>query len=164
MTEDITQRWESLKLTEEEQEQLTLPEEALLSSNTKGKHCLLAMIFNDRTANMEAFKSTMSKAWNTKGWITFKEFGTNKFLLDFQCLLYKNKVMNRRLWSFDRYLVCMKEFEGGLSPLEVQFTHEPFWIQVHNLPFAGMTKEVGALVGSGLGRVLEVEVDTKEYG
>lgn len=83
MTDDIMRCWESLKLTKEEQKEIILPNKVVLSSSIKGKHYLLAMIFNDKTANREAFKTTMAKASNTKGWITFKEFGTNKFLLEF---------------------------------------------------------------------------------
>ncbi|XP_042954760.1 uncharacterized protein LOC122291187 [Carya illinoinensis] len=163
MTEDLTRRWESLKLTDEEQEEVILSDEAVLSSNVKGELCLLAKIFNDRTANREAFRSTMSKIWNTKGWLTFKELETNFFLIEFQLLSDKDKVLQGRPWSFDRHLVFMKEFEGTLSLSEVHFVSEPFWIQVHNLPFAGMNKEMEMLVGTGLGRVLEVEDDTEGY-
>ncbi|XP_042939449.1 uncharacterized protein LOC122274478 [Carya illinoinensis] len=164
MVEDITRRWESLKLTKEEQEEITLPDKVVLSYNIKGELCLLAKIFNYRTANREAFKTTMSKIWNTEGWLTFKELETNQFLIEFQLHSDKQKVLQGRPWSFDRHLVCMKELEGILSLSEVHFLTEPFWIQVHNLPFAGMNKEMGMLVGAGLERVLEVEVDIEGYG
>ncbi|XP_042990668.1 uncharacterized protein LOC122317666 [Carya illinoinensis] len=164
MAEDITARWKSLKLTEEEQQEIVLSEEAVLSSNAKGELCLLAKIFNDRTANREAFRTTMSKIWNTEGWLTFKDLETNVYLIEFQLVSDKEKVLLGRPWSFDRHLVCMKEFEGLLSLSEVRFDSEPFWIQVHNLPFAGMSKEMGILVGSVIGRVLEVETNTEGYG
>lgn len=43
----------------------------------------------------------MAKVWTTTGWITFKEFGPNKFLLEFQLLADKRKVLQGRPWSFD---------------------------------------------------------------
>ncbi|KAF5447575.1 hypothetical protein F2P56_033117 [Juglans regia] len=164
MTDDITRRWETLKLTENAKEELVLPDEVVLSTSIKGQHWLLAMIFNDRTVNKEAFQSTMAKVWNSEGWITFKEFGVNKFLLEFQLLKDKEKLLQGRPWSFDQQLICFIDFNGGLSSSEVQFQFEPFWIQIHNLPFARMNKDVGSLIASGLGKVLEIEVDTEGFG
>lgn len=122
------------------------------------------MIFNDRTVNREAFQSTMAKVWNSEGWITFKKFGVNKFLLEFQLLTDKEKLLQGRPWSFDQHLICFSDFHGGLSPFEVQFQLELFWIQIHNLPFPGMNKEVGSLIVFGLGKVLKIEVDTEGFG
>ena len=93
MEDDISQRWCSLNLTEEEQQELQLPEDAVTATKLRGHHCLLAMVLNDRYANREAFKSTMSKVWNTKGWISYRDLGPNKFLLEFQLILDKEKVL-----------------------------------------------------------------------
>ncbi|XP_042980067.1 uncharacterized protein LOC122310252 [Carya illinoinensis] len=163
MEEELALRWSSLKLTEAEQQELFLPEEEALSSKLRGHLCLLASILNDRTANREAFKSTMAKVWNTFGWITFKEFGPNKFLLEFQLLSDKQKVLHGRPWSFDRHLICLKDFESDLSPNEVQFITEPFWVQAHNLPFAGMNRQLGEKIGEAIGKVHTVEVDEQGH-
>ncbi|XP_042983219.1 uncharacterized protein LOC122312628 [Carya illinoinensis] len=164
MEDEITKRWSSLKLTDTEQQELLLPEEDILSSKLRGNSCLLASILNDRTSNREVFKNTMAKVWNTSGWITFKEFGPNKFLLEFQLLSDKKKVLHGRPWSFDRHLVCLKEFESDLSPSEVEFKSEPFWVQAHNLPFAGMNRQLGERIGEAIGKVHTVEVDDQGHG
>ncbi|XP_042939430.1 uncharacterized protein LOC122274460 [Carya illinoinensis] len=150
MAEDLARSWESLKLTDEEQEEIILSEEAVSLTAAK--------------ANKEAFKETMSKMWKIEGWVTFKDLGTNQFLIDMQLVSDKQKILKGRPWSFDRRLVCLKEFEGALTISEVQFQYEPFWFQIHNLPFAGMNKETGMLVGSGVGKILEVGVDIEGYG
>ncbi|XP_042962426.1 uncharacterized protein LOC122296689 [Carya illinoinensis] len=164
MKEDLTQRWSSLKLTEAEQQELFLPDEDILSSNPRGNLCLLASILNDRTLNREAFKNTMAKVWNTSGWLTFKEFCPNKFLLEFQLLSDKKKVLHGRPWSFDCHRICLKEFESDLSPIEVQFNLEPFWVQAHNLPFVGMNRQLGERIGEAIGKVHTVEVDDQGHG
>ncbi|KAG6730514.1 hypothetical protein I3842_01G084000 [Carya illinoinensis] len=119
MAEELSRRWESLKLTEIEQDEITISKEIVFGASTKGEHCLLAMVFNDRAANREAFKSTMAKIWNLEGWLTFMEIGLNKFLMEFQLTSDKVKVVRGRPWSFDRHLICLNEFNGALSPLEV---------------------------------------------
>ncbi|XP_041025460.1 uncharacterized protein LOC121265854 [Juglans microcarpa x Juglans regia] len=89
---------------------------------------------------------------------------TNRLLIEFQLLSDKKKVLHGRPWSFDRYLVCLKDFDGELSPNEVQFSSEPFWVQVHNLPFVGMTKILGEMIGAIIGKVHTMEVDAQGCG
>lgn len=163
LTEDITRSWETFKLNEDEKEGLTLPDEEALLASIKGHHCILAKIFNDRVVNREAFQTTMAKAWKPEGRLTFKEFGDTKFLLELQLHTDKEKIMKGRPWSFDRHLICFCDFDGNLSPSEVQFMSKIFWVQIHNLPFAGMNRDIGSLLASGLGKVLEIEVDTNGY-
>lgn len=49
-------------------------------------------------------------------------------------------------------------------PNEIQFTYEPFWVQLHNLQFAGMTREVGELIGLAICNVLKVDLDHEVIG
>lgn len=164
MEDDLTKRWEMLNLIEEEQQELLLPEEDNLIAKLRGSHCLFAYILSDKNANREAFKSTMAKVWNLAGWLTFKDLDPNKFLLEFQMLLDKKKVLQGRSWSFDRHIIYLKEFEGELSPSKVSFTSEPFGVQVHNLPFASMNEHLGKKIRAAIDKVHTMEVDDQGYG
>lgn len=159
MVEEITRLWEGLSLTEEEKQEIIPPKEAVINSETKGQHCPLALIINYKTVNKEAFRSTLAKFWSSDGWLTFREVGENRFLVEFQNLSDKEKVMHERPWSFDRHIVNLQDFEGSLSRKEVQFKYESFLMQLHNLPFVAMTEEMGKHIGFGMGKVLKVEVD-----
>ncbi|XP_041009438.1 uncharacterized protein LOC121253497 [Juglans microcarpa x Juglans regia] len=117
------------------------------------------MIIVDKAVKREAFKMTMSKIWNTKGWLEFSDMGENKFLIEFQKEEDRQKVTRGRSWSFDRWLVCLQEFEVDLSLNDVPFKNEVFWLQVHNMPLACMTQEVGVQIGKCPGTVLDVIVD-----
>lgn len=68
----------------------------------------------------------MIKVWRPDGGIQFREVGENKFLLEFQYERYKEKVMWGRPWSFDRLLVCLKEFKGNTLPKGIYFPKEYF--------------------------------------
>ncbi|XP_042952204.1 uncharacterized protein LOC122289286 [Carya illinoinensis] len=164
MADELASIWSSLKLTEEEQQELVLPEETIQSIKIRGSHCIFALNLNGRSVNREAFKSTMAKVWNLEGWITFKEIGFNKFLIEFQLLSDKRKVLQGRPWSFDRHLICMKDFKDDLAPNEISFKTEPFWVQLHNVPFAVMNVEQGVKLGSVIGKVHTVETDDQGCG
>nr|POE69700.1 hypothetical protein CFP56_45736 [Quercus suber] len=51
-----------------------------------------------------------------------------------------------------------EEFDGELTPKEIEIKWAPFWIQIFNLPLKCRMKEIGRAIGSKLGEVLEVDV------
>ncbi|CAI9761214.1 unnamed protein product [Fraxinus pennsylvanica] len=46
----------------------------------------------------------------------------------------------------------------------MQFDVAALWVQFHNLPFAGMSRETGIKLGSSMGNVEDVEVDEDDVG
>lgn len=85
----------------------------------------------------------MTKLRNPEGWISFKEEGNNKYLVEFHQGMDIERVLNGRPWYFDRNLNCIQELDTNTSPDEMNFNYETFWIQVHGLPFTAMTYEGG---------------------
>lgn len=86
-----------------------------------GKHCILALIISDKSVKKEAFRSTLTKIWRPVGWITFKDMDDNKFLVEFQNLGDKEKVLKGRSWLFDRNLVNLQDFDASLSAQDTPF-------------------------------------------
>lgn len=81
--------------------------------------------------------------------------------MEFQLVFEKEEVLQGRPWSFDRSLIFFHEFDGSIPPNANNFSHEPFWVQFHNLPLAGMTKEYGELIASA---IIMVDFDKEELG
>lgn len=54
-------------------------------------------------------------------------------------------------------LMCAQVWIPEISPLEVYFDANPFWIQVHNLPMEYMNSSNATTILSKIGRVMEVE-------
>lgn len=48
---------------------------------------------------------------------------------------------------------------GSIAPKGIDFSQEPFWIQLHDLPFAGLNKSMGEKLGATIGRVMLVDAD-----
>jgi hypothetical protein len=76
----------------------------------------------------------------------------------------KQKVMARRRWSYNRTLLILSDFDGRLALSQMDFTVSPIWIQIHNMPFGCMNREVDFQIGSTLGKVEDVAVAEDDIG
>ncbi|XP_042949100.1 uncharacterized protein LOC122281356 [Carya illinoinensis] len=162
--EELTRRWEGFQLTDVENEVLELPIVVDKEAESRGKHCLLALILTEKGANKKAFKDTMSQIWKLDGWVSFKDMGDHMFLIEFQFQLDMEKVILGRPWFFDRSIVAIQLFDGSIPFNEIVFNYELFWVQIHNLPLNSMNQEVGGQVGAIIGKVLKVDVDEEGWG
>ncbi|XP_075654591.1 uncharacterized protein LOC142624738 [Castanea sativa] len=70
----------------------------------------------------------------------------------------KKRVIEMCPWSYEKQLVLIQDFEGELTPKEIEIRWAPFWIQIYNLPLKSRTKETRKAIGSSLGLVLDVDV------
>ncbi|XP_042944695.1 uncharacterized protein LOC122278581 [Carya illinoinensis] len=157
--EKLSKLWEGLNLTEIEEEPITVAAQDIMAATQRGKNCLLAKVITERYSNKEAFHSTMTQVWRNEGGMTFTEIGESSFMLEFENGIDKQKILQGRPWNFDRNLIGIQDIDSSLPPSEVSFSHEPFWVQIHNVPFAGMNAEYGKQIGSSVGKVINVEVD-----
>ncbi|XP_041009301.1 uncharacterized protein LOC121253336 [Juglans microcarpa x Juglans regia] len=156
---ELEELWKSFSLSDQERAEVEIPQEEVAREVGKGKLCIMVLVIYERMVNKEAFRFTMAKVWSTVGWVQFKEMGHNKFLVEFQLQQDKQKVLQGRPWTFDRFLVCMEDLEGTLVQEGPSFSYEVFWIQIHNMPLVSMTHEIGQKLGSGVGSVIEVDYD-----
>ncbi|XP_042944647.1 uncharacterized protein LOC122278532 [Carya illinoinensis] len=158
--EDLAKRWERLNLSSTESEVLKIPSARSEKNFLRRKHCIVGSVMSDKGINHEAFRSTMSQVWRLEGWVKFKDLGEHKFLIEFQLLVDKEKVLGGRPWFFDRNLVAFLEMDEDDSLNATRFQFEPFWVQLHSLPWGAMTEEVGIHLGSSVGHVIRVDADS----
>ncbi|CAI9778772.1 unnamed protein product [Fraxinus pennsylvanica] len=152
--------YERLKLTVEEKQEVDVGEEDTLLSLEKSKQCIAFSVISDREVNRGALKNTMMKVWQVEGKAAIKEVGWNKFLIELKRADDKRRIMNGRPWSFDKQLICVQDCEEAISIKDILFNKEAFWVQCHDLPFAGMNQKTGHEIGARLGKVLSVNTDS----
>ncbi|XP_030949448.1 uncharacterized protein LOC115973328 [Quercus lobata] len=97
--------------------------------------------------------------------LSFTEEEDEGIELDFNCTkaareIGKNCALMKILAhkSISIKLVLLQEFNGKLTPKEVEIRWAPFWVQIFNLPLNCRTKEIGLAIGAKLGEVLEIDV------
>ncbi|XP_040992702.1 uncharacterized protein LOC121239512 [Juglans microcarpa x Juglans regia] len=159
MEDELERLWEGFNLTEEEKLEVPLSEVATRRSKLRGKKSLIIFIVMEKSLNREALKLTMTKLWNPEGRIVFNEVGHNRFIIEFHKEVDIERVLKGIPWSFDKHLICVQDFDSSTPPTEINFTHEPFWIQLHGMPLAAMNIEGGESIGASVGEVITVDVD-----
>ncbi|XP_042972943.1 uncharacterized protein LOC122304742 [Carya illinoinensis] len=55
-------------------------------------------------------------------------------------------------------------YDGMMAPKDIVFDSETMWIQLHNIPLGGMTRQTGLKIGSSMGEVVSVDVDEEGIG
>ena len=100
----------------------------------------------------------MRMLWRTNKLVQISEIEEDLFLVEFGDPKDKKKVLEMCPWSFEKNLVLLQQFSRDLVPKKIDLKWSPFWVQVSNLPLKSRTKETGMVIGSKLGKVLDVDV------
>ena len=141
--DDLTNRWRSLSLTEEEEEAKV----DLTKEKKKTGSVLAAKFFTRRTVNVEAVAKTFRPLWRTRGNFELCEGKDNILLIDFEMEADAEKVVQGQPWVFDRHLVVVQRYNGSIQVQDLAFKSTTFWIQIHNLPFQLLTVEAALCIG-----------------
>lgn len=65
------------------------------------------------------------------------------------------KVLHGEPWKYDRHLVALERYDDRKPVNELSFCNTAFWIQIHDLPFSLLTREVALSLGATLGTVIK---------
>lgn len=60
--------------------------------------------------------------------------------------------------------MVLNAFDAKIPPSQMDFSHTPIWIQIHDMPLGCMNRAVGRKIGESLGRVEEVTVAKDDVG
>jgi hypothetical protein len=88
------------------------------------------------------------------------------WLFEFSEVADKIRIMEGRPWSYDRQILVLNDFDGQTPPSQLDFSHSPIWVQVHDMPLLCMNKVIVTKIGDSLGQLLDVDVagDEAEWG
>ncbi|XP_042939405.1 uncharacterized protein LOC122274431 [Carya illinoinensis] len=155
--EDLEERWEYWKLIEDENVNIVIGTEQFSKVTAKGGKCLVGKMLSNRKVSKEIVRSTLAKIWKLQRSFNFFEICSNLFVISFECLDDKKKILDGRPWLFDNHLLALRPFDGLTPPQKMEFDFELFWVRLHNLPLACMTTEIGMKIGESLGTIVEME-------
>ncbi|KAK3441399.1 hypothetical protein EUGRSUZ_B01330 [Eucalyptus grandis] len=102
----------------------------------------------------------MRRAWRLENVIFFPvEFGI--YAITFMTVVDLLQVYKTGPWSFSSHLLLLKKWEPDMPPHRYEFNTCTFWVQIHELPFEWLTKEVVVRAIKSLGLVMNVKVEAK---
>jgi hypothetical protein len=87
----------------------------------------------------------------------------NKFMFQFFHPWDMERIYQRGPWLLDNYMLILRKLAFGEDPLTVPLDTTEIWIQIHHLPFGFMTREIGLLIGSHIGKFINYD-DLNNYG
>jgi len=129
----------------------------------RGIHCLIGKLMADRILPKDFLKASLLRAWHPTGEVSFNAIG-NMFIVDFEHVWVKSRILEGRSWLYDGNLVSLKEFDSLTPPSSLNFDMASFWVRMYNLPLACMGKIAGQKLWESVGRVEEAGIADGEAG
>ncbi|XP_050262675.1 uncharacterized protein LOC126707121 [Quercus robur] len=158
MVEELEELWKKLSFTEEEDEGIELGSGSTKVAKERGKNCAVLKVLTQRSISVDALRKNMRMMWKLNKGVQISEIEEDLFLVEFGDGRDKKKVLDMCPWSYEKQLVLIQDFEAELAPREIDFKWSSFWVQMFNLPLKSRTREIGEVIGSKLGTVLEVDL------
>jgi hypothetical protein len=104
------------------------------------------------------------RGWKPIGTATFKVLGENLFLVEFENVWDKTRVLDGRPWVLVGNLFSLEDFNGLTPPSQIDFDQATFWTRMYNLPLVSMGEDIETQIGSSVGKVEAVDTDEEGMG
>ncbi|KAL7192903.1 hypothetical protein ACSBR2_024671 [Camellia fascicularis] len=75
--------------------------------------------------------------------MVISHWSDNIFLFQFDDAADRQKILMEAPWSVMGFLLVLQPLAIGRSAAEMDFKRSPFWVQIHGIPMAKMTKRLG---------------------
>lgn len=164
MAEDLSNLWRNLSLSEEESLEVEATEQGLHNIAARGRSCLVGKLLADRLIGKDGIKAILIRGWKPTGTTILKNLGENLFLVEFEHVWDKSRVLEGRLWVFEGNLFSLEDFNGTIAPTRMEFEKASFWVRMFHMPLACICETMGIQIGSSVGHVEEVETDEDKIG
>lgn len=134
---DVINKLKTLKLSHKESLEISREKLGLQGNTTNLQYYLVRKIASTRKANVEAFQKVMKKVWNFCQGITIDNINDNLFLINLQYVHGRDRILEKRPWCFDRYLILLDLLE------KMVFDTTLFLVKFHNVPIGRRNKKCG---------------------
>lgn len=164
MAEDLSTLWWNFSLTEDESLEVEATNQALTSMSQGGRSSLVGKLNADRIIRKDAIKSTLVRGWKPTRIIAFKVLRDNLFLVEFEHVWDKSRVLEGRPWVFEGNMFSIEDFIGAIAPAKMDFEKAVFWVRMFNVPLACMSETMEVQIGNLVGIVEEVQTEEDGIG
>ncbi|CAN0825910.1 hypothetical protein LINGRAHAP2_LOCUS534 [Linum grandiflorum] len=124
-----------------------IPELDALEEEDTYELCVVGEICTDKEVNFELFRNHMADLRRPFRGMRIEELEDHRILFRFFHMLDLRWVIDNGPWTYDSWLVAMKEIDHGVFPMEVSLHEAEFWVQGHALPASFCTEAVGRVIG-----------------
>jgi hypothetical protein len=122
---------------------------------------MLARYYSMRAANFNAIHKHFSEVWRICGKMIFKPLKDNFFIITFNQEGDYKFVDRGGPWIHQGVACLVAPFNNDAQPSEAVLDTVRLWVHFYNVAWKKQTREYGKLIGSKLGKVVEVDVDAE---
>ena len=158
MVDELEELWKKLTFMEEEDTSIKLDSSSTNAARKVGKYCAVIKILSQRSINVDALRKNLRMLWKPNKGVQISKLEEDLYLVEFGDEKDKRKVLDMCPWSYEKQLVLIQEFEGRLTPKEIEVKWAQFWVQIYTIPLNSRTRETSWAIGSCLGAVIDVDV------
>lgn len=98
--------------------------------------------------------------WDLASPLDVNRLSNNTFMFSLGDKKTCDRIMANQHWIFRGSLLLIDRIYGEECPTDLVMNEAPFWIQIHGLQIRAMNRDIGEVIGSTLGKVLEIRCDT----
>lgn len=140
----LTRDLQSMLKTPDVMTVVEVEDDMLTERRERFRYCLVGRFLTPRHLNKAIAKQSILKAWRCKAPVQTVELETDTILFQFQILLDMKRVTANGPWCFNGHLLILEPwYEELISTSEVRFTHCPFSIRSHDMPFYTWRRPLG---------------------
>ena len=147
----------SLSIDEDVKDTVTLDGDLHKNGENMISFCLAGRVLTTNEVNREAFKNMVQQSWRVLREVIVESMGNNTFIFKFSSEADKRRILSTGPWHLNKALVVLTEVTGLGEITKQDFSQSPFWIQIHSVPLMCMNNEMARIIGSKVGKVLEVD-------
>lgn len=155
--ESLLEKWRSLSLRADETVTISAKEQSELMLEENIGLCVVGKVCTSKKINVEVSRTVMRDIWGMHINTRIELAGFNLFVLQFRSMAEKNRIIRSGPLTFDKRFIVIKSPRVDDQSIGMSFTHETFWLQIHNMPFQCMIKAMALKLGATVGEVVDLD-------
>jgi len=89
---------------------------------------LQPIFLTKRALNIDVIARTFTPLWRARNGFKVQNIGDHKILFTFDNKADVDRIIQSKLWSFDKHLVVMQQYEKEDSIQDLKFDKASFWV------------------------------------
>lgn len=120
---------------------------------------IIARVLCEKTINMNAFKSTILKAWNPKSKVSSNLLQPNLMAFVFEDADDYSKILNLS-WTFRDFQIITAKWPPDKALDDIDLNKATFWIQASGIPVCYTNINTAKFIGNTVGKFLKTDLSS----
>ncbi|KAE9465341.1 hypothetical protein C3L33_02748, partial [Rhododendron williamsianum] len=128
-------------------------EDSSEGSNDYPNFVLVGKIISIRKPHRQGVFNVINKAWRTRGNFSISIWRDSLYAFTFDLEEDLLKITNQAPWSVMGGLLVLARWNHDMTIEDLDFSHSPFWVQIHGLPLGQMNRKNGEAIANLIGKL-----------